>query len=308
VDTLATIDIGTNTTLLLVARTAPAIEAVAERAEITRLGRGIGQDGRLGAEGIARTLDALRAYAELARHHGARIAAIGTEALRRAPNARDFLDPAAAILGAEIEVIDGDREAALTYRAVAASFPALAQGPLAVVDIGGGSTEIVIADGGQARFHCSLPLGSVRLTERHVHADPAPAAAIDAIAREVDGAIAAVPFPPRAIPLVGVAGTVTTLAAMAQDLASYDPARVHGFRLGREQLSRQLDRLRAAPQADRERMPGLDPRRADVILAGAVILDRIARRAGATEVVVSDRGIRWGLLYELAGAAAGQGA
>jgi exopolyphosphatase/guanosine-5'-triphosphate,3'-diphosphate pyrophosphatase len=311
VTNLATIDIGTNTTLLLVATSRPPFAVLAERAEVTRLGRGIGKDGGLGADGIARTLAVLRDYAELARQHQARIAAIGTEALRRAPNAQDFLRPAAEILGGEIEVIDGDREAALTYRAVAASFPGLAPGALAVVDIGGGSTEIVLAqsgdDTGEARFHVSLPIGSVRLTERHIHADPPAADDVDAIARDVDAAIAGVPFPAQAIPLVGVAGTVTTLAAMAQDLASYDPARVHGFRLRRDELTRQLARLRDAPQADREKMPGLDPRRADVILAGAVILDRIARRLGATDVIVSDRGIRWGLLYELCDALAREG-
>jgi len=125
---LATIDIGTNTTLLLVARGEPRIEAIAERAEITRLGRGIGRDGRLGADGIARTLAVLRDYAAIAHAHGARIAAIGTEALRRAPNAREFLDTAAEILGGPVEVIDGKREAALTFKAVAASFPSLRAG------------------------------------------------------------------------------------------------------------------------------------------------------------------------------------
>jgi exopolyphosphatase/guanosine-5'-triphosphate,3'-diphosphate pyrophosphatase len=300
VSNLATIDIGTNTTLLLVARTTPSVEMIVERAEVTRLGRGIGRDGGLGTEGIARTLAVLEEYAALARGHQARVAAIGTEALRRAPNADEFLGPAARILGAPVEVIDGDREAALTYRAVAASFPSLvADGPLAVVDIGGGSTEIVLAEGNTPRFHVSLPIGSVRLTERHVHADPPTAGEVAAIAQAVDDALAEVPFPPRTIPLVGVAGTVTSLAAMAQNLASYDPARVHGYRLGRGALARQLERLRGATQAEREKMPGLDPRRADVILAGAVILDRIAQRARAPEIVVSDRGIRWGLLHDL---------
>jgi exopolyphosphatase/guanosine-5'-triphosphate,3'-diphosphate pyrophosphatase len=300
---LATIDIGTNTTLLLVARTTPgvevSVEVILERAEITRLGRGIGKDGGLGREGIASTLAVLREYAEVARRHDARIAAIGTEALRRAPNAFDFLNGAAEILGAPVEVIDGDREAALTYRAVAASFPALKS--MAVVDIGGGSTEIVLAEDGHPRFHTSLPIGSVRLTERHLHADPPSPRDVASLAKAVDDALAEVPFPEQAIPLVGVAGTVTSLAAMAQNLESYDPARVHGYRLSRAALSQQLDRLRAAPQEQREKMPGLDPRRADVILAGAVILERIAHRARAPEILVSDRGIRWGLLYELLG-------
>src|SRR5205814_8837638 len=133
------------------------------------LGRGIGGSGELGAEGIARTLDVLGEYAAAARAHGATIRAVGTEALRRAPNAAAFLEPPARILGGPVEVIDGAREAALTCRATVASFPEQAgRGALVVVDIGGGSTEIIVAERGAVRFRTSLPLGSVRLTERHI--------------------------------------------------------------------------------------------------------------------------------------------
>jgi exopolyphosphatase/guanosine-5'-triphosphate,3'-diphosphate pyrophosphatase len=296
---LATIDIGTNTTLLLVASAVgEKVEVLADCAEITRLGRGIGHQGALAPEAITRTLAALRDYAEIARQHGARVAAVGTEALRRAPNAAAFLGPAAEILGVEVEVIDGQREAALTFRAVAASFADAGKGRLVVVDIGGGSTEIVLASDGEVGFRVSLPLGSVRLTEAHVHHDPPTAAEQAAIAAAVDDAVAAVPLPPPPVTLVGVAGTVTSLAAMALQLASYDPARVHGYRLSRADLGQQVARLGASTQPERERMIGLDPRRADVILAGALILDRIATAAGAPEIRVSDRGIRWGLLYE----------
>jgi exopolyphosphatase/guanosine-5'-triphosphate,3'-diphosphate pyrophosphatase len=298
--TLATIDIGTNTTLLLVASAdGPDVTVLEDRAEITRLGRGIGKSGALDGEAIARTLAVLREFAAAARRHDARIAAIGTEALRRAPNAAAFLDPAAEILGTQVEVIDGEREAALTFRAVAASFPDLQTGPLAVVDIGGGSTEIVLATGGQVSFRTSLPLGSVRLTEAFIHHDPPTAAERAAIVDAIDSAIRRVPFPEQATALVGVAGTVTSVAAMALALASYDPARVHGYRLTRLELDREIARLAAATQVERERMVGLDPRRADVILAGAIILARIAASAHATEVRVSDRGIRWGLFHEL---------
>jgi exopolyphosphatase/guanosine-5'-triphosphate,3'-diphosphate pyrophosphatase len=296
---LATIDIGTNTTLLLVARTDPKVAVLEERAEITRLGRGIGRQGTLDPEAIARTLAVLREFATAARHHGARIAAVGTEALRRAANAAAFLGPAAEILGAEVEVIDGEREAALTFRAVAESLPDTRSGELVVVDIGGGSTEIVLASEGRVGFRTSVPLGSVRLTEALVRHDPPTRAEQDAIAGAVDAAIGAVPFSSGSATLVGVAGTVTSLAAMSLELASYDPARVHGHRLSRAALGQEVARLAAATQAQRERIVGLDPRRADVILAGALILERIAAAAGVNEVLVSDRGIRWGLLYEL---------
>jgi exopolyphosphatase / guanosine-5'-triphosphate,3'-diphosphate pyrophosphatase len=296
---LATIDIGTNTTLLLVARVVPHIEVLEERAEITRLGRGIGRQGALDPEAIGHTLAALREFATAARRHGARIAAVGTEALRRAANAAAFLGPAAEILGSEVEVIDGEREAALTFRAVVESFPGVRSGDLVVVDIGGGSTEIVLASNGRVKFRTSVPLGSVRLTEAFVHHDPPTRAEQEEIAGAVDAAVAAVPFSSRNATLVGVAGTVTSLAAMSLELAPYDAARVHGHRLARADLGRELNRLAATTQAERERIVGLDPRRADVIFAGAVILDRIAGAAAAAEVLVSDRGIRWGLLYEL---------
>ncbi len=303
---LATIDVGTNTCLLLLARVAPggSLELLEERAEITRLGRGIGAGGGLGADGIGKTLAALREFATAARAHQARIAAIGTEALRRAPNSAEFLEPAAEILGTPIEVIDGAREAALTFRAVAEAFPAALPGALTVVDIGGGSTELVIAAGGKVTFNVSVPLGSVRLTERFVHHDPPHPDEIAAITTAVDAALAEVPFPrPGATPpsLIGVAGTVTSLAAMAEALVSYDPARVHGYRLSRDALAEQIARLRVGTQAAREKIIGLDPRRADVILAGALILQRIAVAAGVAEILVSDRGIRWGLMHELAG-------
>jgi len=296
---LATIDIGTNTTLLLVARADPPVEVLEERAEITRLGRGIGHEGALAPEAIARTLAVLQEFAAAARRHGARIAAVGTEALRRASNAAVFLGPAAEILGTEVEVIDGEREAELTFRAVVESFPSVHRDDLVVVDIGGGSTEIVLASNGRMEFRTSLPLGSVRLTEAFVHHDPPTRAEQEAIAGAVDAAVAAVPFSTRDATLVGVAGTVTSLAAMSLELASYDAARVHGHRLSRADLGGELNRLAAATQAQRERIIGLDPRRADVIFAGAVILDRIAAAVRAAEVLVSDRGIRWGLLYEL---------
>jgi len=295
---LATVDVGTNTTLLLVARSEPTVEALEERAEITRLGRGIGHAGALDAEAIARTLAVLREFADVARRHGAPIAAVGTEALRRAPNASAFLEPAREILGVPIEVIDGEREAALTFRAVVASFADLGRGELAVVDIGGGSTEIVLALNGDVRFRTSLPLGSVRLTEAFVHHDPPAAAEQAEISAAVDAAVRAVPWSDAPTTLVGVAGTVTSLAAMALALRSYDPARVHGHRLSPDDLGRQVARLAAATQAEREQMIGLDPRRADVILAGALILDRIAAVARVPEIRVSDRGIRWGLAYE----------
>jgi exopolyphosphatase/guanosine-5'-triphosphate,3'-diphosphate pyrophosphatase len=298
---IATIDIGTNTTLLLVAEVQDGkITVLEDRAEITRLGRGIGSDGRLGQEGIVSTLAALSGYAVLARVHEAPIFAIGTEALRRAPNSADFLGRAGAILDTPVEVISGEREANLTFLAARYSFPHLAAQTMVVVDIGGGSTEIIVARHGTIDSCCSLPLGSVRLTERHIHHDPALASEVAAVAAEVAGHLACTPFPDKAEQacLVGVAGTVTTLTAMAQELRSYDPQLVHGYRLTLPALKQQLDRLAASTHAERQAMAGLDPRRADVILSGGIILSEIANQVGREEILVSDRGIRWGLLLD----------
>lgn len=296
---LATIDIGTNTTLLLVAEASTGeVHVLDERAEITRLGRGIGADGGLGQPGIERTLAVLTDYVAVARTHGASVHAIGTEGLRRAPNAREFLEPAARILGAPVEVIDGDREAALTFLAAERSFPEQAAGTVVVIDIGGGSTEIIVARAGRVEFRRSLPVGSVRLTERHVRKDPAGASEVAAITGEIAQHLTSVPFPSAPLTLIGTAGTVTTLAAMSLGLQSYDPARVHGHRLTLAALGKQIDRLRASTQPEREKMAGLDPKRADVILAGACVLQQIAVAASAPEILVSDRGIRWGLLFE----------
>lgn len=300
---LATIDVGTNTTLLLVVEAEPGrpegVTVLADRAEVTRLGRGIGAGGKLGDEGIARTLAVLAEYAAIAARLDAPIVAVGTEALRRAPNAGAFLGPAAATLGVPVEVIDGDREAALSFLATTSSFPEAAAGVMAVVDIGGGSTEVILADRGAVRQRISLPVGSVRLTERHIQGDPPPDAEVASLMAEIAGALDRVDWEgARPAALVGVAGTVTSLGAMAQRLSSYDPGRVHGFRLTLAVLGQLVDELRASTQRERERMPGLDPRRADVIFAGALLLLEIARRVGVGEVIVSDRGIRWGLVHE----------
>jgi exopolyphosphatase/guanosine-5'-triphosphate,3'-diphosphate pyrophosphatase len=319
---IATIDIGTNTALLLVARAAEdakdsmdgAPEVLENAAEVTRLGRGIGLDGALGREGIAATLAAVERYAALARKHDAEVFAVGTEALRRAPNAADFLGPAREVLGRDIEVIAGEREAELTFRAVAESFPReLAAGPCVIVDIGGGSTEIVQSVAGEAVSRRSIPLGSVRLTERHFrydrHDPPSPAEA-DAVRADIAETIARSGAlvggseadgdrsPGAPWTLIGVAGTVTSLAAMSLGLPTYDPERVHGARLSVAALETQLARLAVADQRARETIIGLDPKRADVIFAGALILHRIAELARADVIVVSDRGIRWGLYFE----------
>jgi len=293
---VAAIDVGTNTALLTIA---DGGEPVEERAEIVRLGEGLDKSGRLKDEAIARTVAVVADYAEaIARHGCTRVAAVTTEAVRKAANGGDFVaraSEALAKVGGRMEVIDGEREARLCWRAVSGAFPSLA-GPRTVVDIGGGSTELIVGERAVEGV-ISLPIGSVRLTERCVAHDPATNDDAARLAATVDEALTQAP--PLRGALVGIAGTVTTLAAMAQRLDSYDATRVHGSRLTRAQVDGLAALLQATPLAAKKRMPGLDPKRADVIYAGAVILARVMARTGAAECIVSDRGIRWGLIYEM---------
>ena len=208
-------------------------------------------------------------------------------------------------------MIDGAREAALTFRAVADAFPDVLAGALTVVDIGGGSTEIVVATRGvgEVQRQPAARLGPADRALRPPRPAPPRRRSPPSLPRSTPSwrASRSRCRPPTPITLVGVAGTVTSLAAMAEALVSYDPARVHGYRLSQAALAEQVARLRVGTQAARERIVGLDPRRADVILAGALILQRIAAAAAVAEVRVSDRGIRWGLMQELADKFAGQG-
>ncbi|HEY2744895.1 MAG TPA: Ppx/GppA phosphatase family protein [Polyangia bacterium] len=293
---VAAIDVGTNTALLTIADGDRAIE---ERSEIVRLGEGLDKSGRLKDEAIARTVAAVEEFARaIARHGCDRVAAVTTEAVRKAANGGDFVARASAALapvGGRMEVIDGEREARLSWRAVASSFPSL-RGPRTVVDIGGGSTELIVGER-DVEDVVSVPIGSVRLTERCLLHDPPTAAERAQLERTIADAFAKAPKPRGTV--VGIAGTVTTLSAIAQELRSYDATLVHGSKLTSAKLHELTERLAAMPLDERRRVPGLDPKRADVIVAGAFILASVMAAAGADACLVSDRGIRWGLVYEL---------
>ncbi len=298
---VAAIDVGTNTVLLTVAEgggPGAATTVLEERAEIVRLGEGLDRTGTLAAPAIVRTLGVLADYVMRIAALGAdRTVAVATEAVRKAANGETFVNAANQVLGAvggTLAVIDGEREARLSWRAVADSFPDL-RGPRTVLDIGGGSTELLVGDR-TVEGITSLPIGSVRLTERLIASDPPSAAERVQLVATVDAALATAPDPRGT--LIGIAGTVTTLAAMAQSLEFYDGARVHGSALLRATVDELVERLATTALADKRRTPGLDPKRADVIFAGAVILARVMARAGAERCLVSDRGIRWGLIYE----------
>jgi exopolyphosphatase / guanosine-5'-triphosphate,3'-diphosphate pyrophosphatase len=299
----AVIDIGTNTMLLLVVepgRHQRELVPVVDLCRFVRLGQGLDATGRIADAAIERGLAACREYAARMREVGvARRAVIGTQALREADNAAAFVGPAEAILGAEIEIIAGPREAALAQAAVAATLPALAGTPYVVVDVGGGSTELIVSDGARVVSAVSVPIGSVRLHERHLKGDPPTRAELAALADDVDRQLAPLDLP-RGVVVVGTAGTATTMASVALGLHAYDPDRVTGVRLEPDAVEAQLAGLVAVPTAARRELPGMVAERADVLPAGVAIFARVLARVGAPAMIVCDRGVRWGLAHELA--------
>jgi exopolyphosphatase/guanosine-5'-triphosphate,3'-diphosphate pyrophosphatase len=298
----ASVDIGTNSTLLLIAEVQEtSLVRVLDRAVITRLGSGVDSSHRLAPEAIARTLDALHDYAAEIRARGVTaVRAVATSAVRDALNRDEFLTPAREILGVEIETLSGQTEAQATFRGALLGLPLAAGTPVIVFDIGGGSTEVIVGRAGDPLPHrtCSVDVGAVRLTERHAPRDPPSTQDLYALRTSIDRALVALGHAPPNHVLVGVAGTVTTLAAIHEAVEPYVHERVHGMRLARPVVDLLLDRLASLPLASRRQIVGLDPRRADVVVAGVVIVQALMDWAGATSCMVSDGGVRVGLLLD----------
>lgn len=304
---VAAIDIGTNSVLLVIAAAeAAGARPLLERATITRLGEGVDKTRELAPAAIERNLACLRRYADDLREHGdPPLDVVGTSALRDARGAAAFLDEAERILGVRPRVIAGDEEARLTFRGALSGLRL--RGRLLVFDIGGGSTELIVGDAaGTAppESRVSLDIGSVRLFERFVRTDPPSPAELEAICGVIRSQLAgAAPLAELArgesATLVGVAGTVTTIKALELGLATYDAARVHGAVLTLSAVEALSDQLASLSLAERVKLPGLEPKRADVIVAGALIVRELLRHVGAAELVVSDRGVRFGLLEAL---------
>ena len=299
-------DVGTNTVLCVIAeiRDTGRFRVLEDLAEVTRLGQGVDKTGRISAEGEERSLAVLRRYRDRCENLGVdEIVAVGTSALRDAENSGEVRARFKAELGFDIRVISGAEEAAYSFLAVQRGL-SLGEQQILVIDIGGGSTEFISGNQGGVFQAVSLDLGSVRLTERFLLSDPVQAdevkrmnAAIDAeLPRLAEQRIALDPTSA----LVGVAATCTTLVAMEKKLALYCHRDVHGSTLTLDAVKRQLDRLERRSIAERRQLAGLDPQRADVIFAGACLLERIMDRYQADHIIVSDQGVRYGLLYEAA--------
>jgi exopolyphosphatase/guanosine-5'-triphosphate,3'-diphosphate pyrophosphatase len=294
----ATIDIGTNSVLLLAAeRSNGRFHPLAERMEITRLGRGVDRTGLLTEDALADTLNAVDTFAREARALGCEsVVATATSAARDARNGGELIRRAGA-LGVPVEIISGEREAQLSYGAVAADFAAHDE-PLAVIDIGGGSTEFIVGRGSHVEARQSVNIGSVRLTERHLEGDPPSPSSIARVDAAIIEALHAVrPLSPDER-LVGIAGTFTTIAAIAHQIEPYDAERVHGLEMKIPEMEDVAQRLASMTLAERQKVPGLAPKRADVIVAGARLAVGCVRALGRDRLTIGDRGVRWGYLYE----------
>ncbi|MFI5926783.1 exopolyphosphatase [Micromonospora sp. NPDC051543] len=307
---MAAIDCGTNSIRLLVADLpeesagpqAPLAD-VTRRMEIVRLGQGVDRTGRLAPEAIERTRVALASYAADIEKFGAqRVRMCATSASRDAANAADFTEMVRQTLGVAPEVVSGDEEARLSFTGAVRGLPADAEEPFLVVDIGGGSTEFVVGDRAGLRSAISVDIGCVRMTERHLAGDPPTpeqvAAAEADIAAVVDRALAAVPGR-EAATLIGLAGSVTTVVAIAEGLQGYDPERIHYARVSYEAVARVTTDLLELTRAQRLEIPVIHPGRADVIGAGALVLRVIMERAGMPSVVASEHDILDGIAWSL---------
>jgi exopolyphosphatase/guanosine-5'-triphosphate,3'-diphosphate pyrophosphatase len=304
---LATMDVGSNTVLLLVTEIlGNRVHRVLEdHAQITRLGESVGHRGRLTPQAQQRTLDVLGGYSERCKELGVReIKVAGTSALREAKNARDFIDRVQQELGLELRVLTSQEEAQLSYQAVGMGL-SLQVRDLLVVDVGGGSTEFIWGRQGELYRWVSLPVGTVKLTERFLHTDPSQENETNQLVKAIDQELGRTfrDWCTEAAfdAMVGVAGTFTTLGAVKKALLEYRSEQIHGYDLERAEVQRQIQLYKGLPLEERKAIPGLEPKRADVILAGAVLVDRIMDHFQQTRVTLSDQGIRYGLLYERLG-------
>jgi len=292
---VAVIDVGTNSTRLLVADVEDGrVSPLERRSTVTRLGRGVDLSGRLASEAIEDVCRAIGGYIGLIEELGAEtVDAIATSAVRDADNGSAFVAELRERFALSARVLDGEEEARSTY--LGATSEALPTEPTLVLDIGGGSTELVVGSGSEVSFHDSLQVGVVRHTERHIASDPPTAGELEALATDVRGLIEeSVGAGVEARQGIAVAGTPTSLAAVELGLEPYDPSRVHGHVLVLPSIQRMLSRLASVPLAERVEIPGLHPDRAPNIVAGVVILVETMRAFGLEEITVSEHDILYG--------------
>jgi exopolyphosphatase / guanosine-5'-triphosphate,3'-diphosphate pyrophosphatase len=300
----ACIDVGTNTVKMVIANLdGGRAERVWEQSNNTRLGEGMqAQTVRLRELPMRRTQDAIAEFARVAAEHQVKaLVAVGTAALRDADNSAEFVERVRLACGVEIEVIPGEEEARLSFLAVRRDPHWRDKPSLSVIDIGGGSTEVIQgeADSPAIASRISLNVGAVKLTERFLRSDPPSITQLADANRFVQEEFARVEKSPdhNAPTFVGVGGTLTNLGSMGMGRVP-EPEELHGYELTQDALEDQIARLAVMTVEQRKTLPGLDPRRADIILGGAILLSQALAHSGSSSVAVSTRGLRWGVLYD----------
>jgi exopolyphosphatase/guanosine-5'-triphosphate,3'-diphosphate pyrophosphatase len=305
---VAVVDIGTNSTRILIADAdaGGGLEELARRSEVTRLGEGVDAHGYLSERAIERTEGVLGIYREMIDEQrcDANLAVL-TSAVRDASNGPEFVAHVRERFGLDARTLSGDEEAQLTFLGAMSSRLEHVEEPTVVIDIGGGSTEVVVGSGHEARFHVSLQTGVVRMSERHIHSDPPLPAELEQLAADTRAILErGVPVEERTQVTQGiaVAGTATSSAAIAQELEPYDPRRVDGYHLSRATVEGLRARLAAMSEAERRHVRGLHPDRAPTIVAGTILLIEAMDAFGLEEVEVSEHDILHGGALSLAGA------
>ncbi|RMF93982.1 MAG: Ppx/GppA family phosphatase [Candidatus Schekmanbacteria bacterium] len=294
----ASIDLGTNSALLLIAKkNGKKLEVLREELRICRIGEGTNRSGILNDDAVNRTIKVLKEYKKIAEEYNASKIIVGaTSALRDAKNSNTFIKKVKELLDINIQIISGEEEALLTYYSAIQTFPSNAHSAL-VVDIGGGSTEFIIGKGDKIKDLKSLRFGSVRLTEEFIKNNPPSEKEIENLKESIIKHLSVLHKDSwRGDCLIGIAGTVTTVAQMIKRQENYIRSEIEGFEIGINELTSLIDKIKSMTTEERMKLPGLHPARADVIVSGALILNEIMNYFGYDKALTSTGGVRYGLL------------
>ncbi len=313
---LAGIDIGTNTLRLLIVRFSPdgRYHKIESSRKITRLGEDISWTGQLKPEPIERTIRVLEGFSRVCRNHPLDgIYAVATSAVREASNGAEFIRMVKTRTGFEVDIISGDEEARLTLLGVSSGLD-IGDKEIFLMDIGGGSTEFISASCGKIHFKVSTDIGVVRFTERYIHSDPPETGELELLESAIEERLKALPalvkgdrfiFPETGkinmspFTFIGTAGTVTTLAAIEQKMAVYDPDKINGYRMSKKRVGEMRGMLSRMTIKERKDLPGIETGREDIIVTGAVVVDKVMEWFRFPEIIVSDSGLREGVVIDL---------
>lgn len=299
---IAIIDIGTNSIKLFVGERQEdgTIKTILDKNDIAQLGEGLRETGLINPEALERNAQSVAAFAKEATEIGAeKIVSVGTMALRTAKNSVDFVARVKELCGVEVQIIPGEEEARLSYLAVLSGLPLEEGGELVIFDTGGGSTEFIFGQGTTLKNRFSVNLGALIITENFFADDPVKEGSVDAAIACINEEFAQAGVAGKPLQVVGIGGTVTSMGAVKHKMVEYNLDIIQGSTLTKEDVQEQVDTYAARTVEQRRELPGLQPKRAGTILAGACILKTILARLDAPQITISDRGLRHGLAFDL---------